>query len=259
MFNDYRATYRTDNVWDDMRNFFITNSDSHGWKPATTHTYAVTLAALLRSELPPPTPMWRDFLRDLKREEYAACRPQQLTCTIHDILHLHRRPCPPRRRPHLLLITLAWLTAHRPGDIQRLRRRDILKCTPTELVILVCRGKTVHTTGPYTVFTNPGPFAPFLIDALSRTPTGRLFPPSASVIATASRMLASVRPGLSARHIRRGALQAMAAAGAPDSTLLLFSRHTSAPMLHRYLDWGLHSTANREAMLAASSALHSPR
>ena len=40
------------------------------------------------------------------------------------------------------------------------------------------------------------------------------------------------------KSVRRGALQAMARAGVPTTTLLHFSGHTNIPMLKRYLGFG---------------------
>jgi hypothetical protein len=50
-------------------------------------------------------------------------------------------------------------------------------------------------------------------------------------------------PALENRSIRRGALQAMALAGASEKELMLFSRHATPAMLRRYLGFGRDRTA----------------
>ena len=57
------------------------------------------------------------------------------------------------------------------------------------------------------------------------------------------------------RSIRRGSLQVLAMAGADEPTLLSFSGHKHAPMLWRYLGWGMMrgkaQVAGAEAAIAA--------
>jgi hypothetical protein len=67
--------------------------------------------------------------------------------------------------------------------------------------------------------------------------------------------LRTANANYSVRAIRRGALQAMAADGAPDDVLVIFSGHKSAETLHRYLNWGAKSAARSDRGFAAALSL----
>ena len=57
------------------------------------------------------------------------------------------------------------------------------------------------------------------------------------------------------RSVRRGSLQAMAAAGIDLNTLITFSGHKSMNMLLRYLDWGNFAQQLHEQQIEASTVL----
>ena len=50
---------------------------------------------------------------------------------------------------------------------------------------------------------------------------------------------------LESRSLRRGRLQQLSKAGATDTELLFWSRHTGIPMLRRYLSFGTDSGENK--------------
>ena len=137
----------------------------------------------------------------------------------------------------------------------RVKDIDLDRCE-----IVVRRGKGAKTRGAYTVHTRcaPGPWAEALKAALQRE--GWLWPAESQEARSANglkvtRHLRTVDAQLEQRSIRRGALQAMAAAGVPEKRLLTFSGHTNVPMLLRYLDFGRKAARRAEDGSAAAEAL----
>lgn len=147
-------------------------------------------------------------------------------------------------------LRLAWLTAGRGGDILLLRPQNV-SVQGEALAVNFVRGKTAKVRGPYTVHTTlpPQEFLDFLA-AAKESGQHWLFPQVKGVhLKNALRM---VDPALEQRSLRRGAIQALAAAGMTDEELLHYSGHSSVQMLRRYLNYGLKSgEAAKRAQRAA--------
>jgi integrase len=161
-------------------------------------------------------------------------------------------------------ILLAWLTAARVGCILQLKASDVT-WDGSNLTVQFRRGKGARVRGPYTVFStcsNPE-WGATLTAALSNR-QGFLWPflsPKARSEAGRQITLAlrQLDPALEQRSLRRGALQAMAAAGASDQQMLTYSGHTNVAMLHRYLDWGKKGEKRAKEAREAAAALQAPR
>ena len=137
-----------------------------------------------------------------------------------------------------------WATAARPSDAL-LVMSDNMKIMRTATghsvwSILFVEGKGVMIRGPYTVHTVV-PMDHYLHLLHGATKGKELFSQSLrrATHDAVMRTLRRVDHRLEARSIRRGALQSLAMAGAHEETLLTFSGHKGAPMLHRYLGWGM--------------------
>lgn len=133
------------------------------------------------------------------------------------------------------------------------------------LTVSFRRGKGVKLSRPYTVHTScPAAWVETLRTFLAgfTKDTDRLFgaPSLSNTLRTGlvvNEALRAVNPVLSQRAIRRGSLQAMAAAGTDFETLRTFSGHTSDETLKRYLDWGRKAGLMAERGAAAARHLAS--
>lgn len=159
------------------------------------------------------------------------------------------------------LILLSWLSCARVGDTLQLMTTDVVISENGQLnnnnfnvSVTYKRGKTIRARGPYTVHMScPRRWWDMMHRWISTRHTW-LFPREM----TTQDVLISLRrvsAALECRSLRRGALQTLAAAGVPESTLLHFSGHTSSTTLRRYLQWGLYGLARREEMTDAAKAL----
>ena len=150
------------------------------------------------------------------------------------------------------IILLSWLTAARVGDALKLRACDITIINH-HLTVTWHEGKTVAKRGPYTVTTTiPSEFLSLLTETLApRQGNQAAFP---TVTGKAVKIaLRTADPNLEQRSLRRGALQLLAASGLPLETVMLFSGHTTAQMLLRYLGYGRMAKANINAMIQAAN------
>lgn len=203
--------------------------------------YSPAMAKLFASKPLKTDPLFQRTLRTLRKRAHSQPprEPSALrTKEAHAVMSLLRILDPLAH----LAFGLWWMTAARPGDILQLLRSEVLLEDPRCLRVRFLSGKGVTIRGPYTVFTL-WPWVPDLIPWSG--PRGRptpdpLFPPSRRLglheIMLAA--LRAIRPALEARSVRRGSLQAMAANGTPEDTLLNFSGHKDRMMLFRYLGWG---------------------
>ena len=159
----------------------------------------------------------------------------------------------PRVRAHedFLLLSFLWGFACRLTSLSGLRRRDVAYLYPPATTVTFRCGKTILATGPYTVTAALPAKVRHLIEA--RPPEDLLFPRSPSLYY--NRLRAILPSGYEVRSFRRGALQAMAQAGTPEETLLLFSRHRNIENLRRYLQWGLYSRTEQTQAAQASAPL----
>jgi integrase len=158
---------------------------------------------------------------------------------------------------HRFALLLMWLTCGRVGDILGLQYEDVTLTNAKALLVSFHRGKAVRLRGPYTVATAmiadllPLPFITFDASGVA-TQRGPIFTIDTSSMLTTYRR---VDTRMEAKSIRRGALQCLARAGVPNTTLMLYSGHTAERTLLRYLNWGLLATHNTDAMTTAGAAL----
>lgn len=154
-------------------------------------------------------------------------------------------------------ITLAWFSAARVGCILQLTKDDLQSDNSARtLSIRFRRGKAVRTRGPYTVNTTPIP--PSIFARLQKYLASRRSTIFSDV--KGSQVKDSLRrtdSKLEQRSLRRGSIQALAAApGMTDATLLAFSGHLRTATLYRYLNWGVKAHHQRTTTLTqAGSAL----
>ena len=172
--------------------------------------------------------------------------------------------------PLLALMAMVYMclwygTSSRPFDALRVQRSLVTSHATHNghpiTTVLFMEGKSVTIRGPYSVHT----ILPrldllhCLLRASSATNTMYLFPerfwPRIDTIVL--RAMKDVDPRLEKRSVRRGSLQALAMAGADESTLLTFSGHKDAPMLWRYLNWGqMRGRAQITGAAASVAAWH---
>ena len=159
-----------------------------------------------------------------------------------------------------LYLDLWESTAARPMDALLLLPNNVktLRTVHDRKVwsITFVEGKGVLIRGPYTVHTVLTDDT-FLQMALKHPNSPSLFPLELRALIQKEVMnaLKTTDQKYEQRSIRRGSLQVLAMAGADEPTLLSFSGHKHAPMLWRYLGWGMMrgkaQVAGAEAAIAA--------
>jgi hypothetical protein len=175
-----------------------------------------------------------------------------------------------QRSPMEIGILLAWMFGQRISDVLQLHADDIetfrtrrafasnhsphghTNTSPPAkrsfIVVTFRRGKTIGTTGPFTLHIDSDLSVARWVRELAHRHRGRFLftgDPENSK-RTRARMSASTRNAmkmmgerLEARSIRRGGLQAMAGIGMTMETIqTFFSQHRSTRMLREYLDHG---------------------
>ncbi len=159
-------------------------------------------------------------------------------------------------------LALTWCTAGRVGDVLKLQRQNIKLdadfLTNGRTHLTFSRGKGAQLVQPYTVPTICIEEWRTLVHRFMQgmMPTEWVFPGGTKTFGPLTNAaLRTVNPEYTVRAIRRGALQAMAAAGETDATLMLFSGHKSVDTLHRYLNWGAASAARTTDAFAAAQNL----
>lgn len=157
------------------------------------------------------------------------------------------------------ILALMWMTTQRVGCVLSLLKEDIVMTNDVKprLRVTFRFGKGVKLRGhPYTIHTTALPTfvaEPIQTAMQGLRPTDNLFPKM-----TADKMLPFFRlvdPLLEARSIRRGSLQCLAQAGTPTEVLLMYSGHTNAKTLFRYLNWGEEHAEMRTHMARAGTSL----
>jgi integrase len=238
-----------------------------GWAATTTKGHAATVAGafarltlytdastnvLLRLD-----PLWRDFLRGINIEcnsSHDTKQPKAITRKQVDAMIDKLSP------DHALAAMLAWTTCARMGCVTQLATWDI-KLAGDKLTVTFKRGKRARMVGPFTVSTTvPPAWLERLAKLLKKRPKGFLWPLESrssrarwQLDLTRKVREATGDDELENRSFRRGALQQLAAAGTPESTLLLFSGHRDAAMLMRYLNWGQAPNERLAKMQKAAS------
>lgn len=153
-----------------------------------------------------------------------------------------------RKRPRAaLFLTLMWVSAGRGTSVLNLQKRHLhVNAIPSpnpnlsSVSMTYVEGKTVKHTGPYTLHVL---LPPQLTDELVALQTKKSTSTKMFSRADMSLVAAELKAdGLEMRSTRRGALQALARAGASPQEILLFSRHKDTQGLYAYLDDGLQAT-----------------
>jgi len=204
------------------------------WKPSTKFSHAVTIIAELKRRSQPLKGDVNGLLRELKLEMIKT-KPNRVT------------PIDGKSLANILtrtndleiatLICLTWAFAARLTSIIGLTRTDceFHQIAPqwTSLRATFRSGKTISTTGPYSIRTQiPTIYANWILSQpmqIFRRTTEQYY-------AACTRAL---NP-FTVRSIRRGALQQLAQEFEPEQ-LLLFSRHTRIKGLYAYLDDGANA------------------
>ena len=162
------------------------------------------------------------------------------------------------------MIGLAFRGGQRMADVIQLKKEDIL-LLPHRALITFRRGKVVPRIGPFTISlpTNLGHGKCAVVarvqEMLKTTAPGFILTHGnteverAQVSSEVTRRLKAIDPNLEARSIRRGGLSRLAAAGASETALLLYSRHASTSMLYRYLNAGQLMVAHHAIQDAAQT------
>jgi integrase len=236
-----------------------------GWRWSTTTTKMATIQGAMANLgaygsmaggqsriLLGSSPAWKMAMKACARKarEERGCQPKAVSASqIRSVCTNTALPMETRAA-----IALSWLTAGRCGDVLKLRFDDV---TLNGATLMVCwkRGKTVGRRGPYTVSTTcPAALLPCLASFAQRIP-GDMRPafPNTTGKALKLALRSTGDRALEQRSVRRGALQQLAAQGLPTSTLLLFSGHTTARMLMRYLGHGRHATRDQTDMIHAAA------
>jgi hypothetical protein len=243
------------------------------WRWSTVSRHAAELiGALAALPLYAPTapsigianlPHVHALLQTAKRLSHAQGHHEPSICTAHHVVAALTLPSTsPRTRA---LLALCWVSAQRPCDILQMKT-EFLSVTPDGGVTLkIVMGKTAGSQGPHHVHScvmHPEMLSAiqYWLDQAKTSKRAFLFPLSspyhrALVMRELRTALRSVEGSLEARSLRRGTLCAMARAGASDTELLMWSRHTTKEALHRYLYYEKEPHAEHQVMqrLAASA------
>ena len=114
------------------------------------------------------------------------------------------------------------------------------------------RGKTIITTGPYTLWAEVDQPTIAFIRRRQAQQEQHLILRTAEQL---YRPLRAVFPGYHVRSFRRGALQELAMTGATLAELRIISRHMTDASLYRYLNFGEESYAERDKVLQLTHRL----
>lgn len=154
-------------------------------------------------------------------------------------------------------LSMMWSTSARPGCVLQLKRANVHLIPPNNVAFRFVNGKGVlMRKGPFVIHSLlPEPFFSMLSKMIKDGVGDRIFPQEKERFIRdkmrAAMRLINVKYEL--RSVRRGVLENMAAAGAPDEMLLLFSGHLRKQTLYRYLRDGLARRADPERTLVAST------
>lgn len=156
--------------------------------------------------------------------------------------------------PRAMALLLGWLTAARLGCIRQLSKQHVRWDDKTTSVTFHL-GKGARARGPYTVHALPiPPEFKSRWEAYVKSRETKLFPRHLTG-SSLKNALRTVDVSLEQRSIRRGALQAMAARGVSEETLMHYSGHTQVGTLRRYLNWNAINSKVQKEMLDAGRHL----
>ncbi|PHR97724.1 MAG: hypothetical protein COA68_12240 [Oceanobacter sp.] len=209
---------------------FLDAAKKMEWAKTTVLSYFITLIAAAKA-LEIILPDAAVVIRNLKREATTHI-PVRQTCVWQEV-------CQWAALLPLNLataITLAFQIGHRIGDILLLHWSDVV-AEQKRILITVRRGKTVSLGSSYCISVPIESEAAVLIVAAMRSKVKGYLGPFVDDPHQAKKIIGEVI-GRDIRCLRRGGLQHMASTGCTPADLLLFSRHASVAMLHRYLHEG---------------------
>ena len=177
-----------------------------------------------------------------------------------------KKPPGPTTRVQLAIL-LSWVFGQRPSDTLQLHGSDMATLKFLEnrfTVITYRRGKTIASTGPFTIHVKRGQLTKWIKILLNERPDRFVFTPEPlprdmeeipplirqQMAKIASKLLREL--GVEVRSVRRGGLQHLALLGMTLSDIRLhYSHHKSEQMLGRYLDHGTYSRAQAESHMTA--------
>jgi integrase len=239
----------------------------HRWMWTSALTYAVSLqGAMTQVGVYAPwlakinlglSSQWSLYMKGLsmKTKQSRSHHPPPIT------LDLLKRVIQAEADPKIrAILAILWPLCGRLGDILKLHTGDILQ-QGTSLRVTFYRGKTIARVGPLTVFTLMDPLlANALRDYCALPSTGPfLFGTTTDQERRQTHQqvriaLQTMNPEFGVRSIRRGGIQALAAAKVADATIMEFSGHQSVATLRRYLVWNTRNLAAKERGETAAAA-----
>ena len=149
---------------------------------------------------------------------------------------------------HYAIMMLMWKTASRLTSITQLETVDVtpLKDRPDVVRMLFRRGKTILSTGPYTLWAEVDDRTLRYIKSRRTQQEQWLCTKRAEQLCGP---LGVILREFQIRSFRRGALQQIASIDVTPDDLRIISRHTTNQSLYRYLDHGSASKYEQNTVL----------
>lgn len=234
---------------------------ARNWKWSSTRTHLGAFYGALRRSSKwhswKDSPVLRDYTRAVDRktvaEEVDYPTPLAESHALRAISELARE-----NRQCAMFLLLQWATTARPHCVSLLQARNVTLRSKNCVAVTFCRGKGAWSrAAPYTVHTTMGPFFNMLVDFLRGN--NDLFPNAGRSYDKLKEVLRlklrAIDPAYRLGSVRRGALEAIAAGGADEATLMSFSGHRNGKTLRRYLRWGATFQHEANNMTSAASNL----
>lgn len=146
-----------------------------------------------------------------------------------------------------LYADVVWSTGQRPGDVTKLRSRNI-QAYEDSILVTMAEGKGAISRKRPFVVSAVLPSAKALLPLLTRP---KPFTKKNQIALSG----AMKRHGLCLKSLRRGSLTLMAQGGVSEPVMMSISGHTTPATLMRYLDWGRSFKALKEGQLGATRLL----
>jgi hypothetical protein len=160
------------------------------------------------------------------------------TCTLQEIIAWTETPGLPSNWAAAMWVT--FLLGQRLSDLCLLQLKCVVMMSEWMAITFV-QGKTIPTTGPYTIHVSrTSRVATHILACMASAPKN----PESRIFLGKGESYEDLRQGVhqhmerDVRSLRRGGLQAMALQGRTTEEIRLFSRHASVPMLMKYLQNG---------------------
>ena len=217
----------------------------------TRHSYLTTVISELNRRQVKMLGDVKGVVREAKIA-LTAHRPQQAPALTSSLV---RETTAEVSDPELhAVIVLMWKTASRLTSISQLQTEDVkeVPSLPNVVSMTFRRGKTIITTGPYTLWAEVDQPTIAFIRRRQAQQEQHLILRTAEQL---YRPLRAVFPGYHVRSFRRGALQELAMTGATLAELRIISRHMTDASLYRYLNFGEESYAERDKVLQLTHRL----